>query len=911
MSKTKRLISWLAAVLLIFTMMPITAFGAPDAQAGKGKFVNAFEINNAGISAISVAGKSIDIEWSSDEAGTLVHAWDTNHSDAQRFSFIPMEMDGNGRQYYSIMSVCSGLNLDVMWGDVSAGNLIQQWYPNGTDAQLFSVQINPNGGYWISPKESDLVFDLQWGIVENGTNIQLWDKNDTVAQQFMIDFIRPTLPDGIYTFSPNNSELLLDAQWAGTENGTNVWLHDANGTPAQEFMISFDYNNGYYNITNVASGLALDVEWGSVASGTNVHLWERNGSHAQNWAIVAGEMSSFTLYSAIGGNVLDAQWGGTEAETNVWVHEPNGTAAQSWGITLKPEPIALSIYDQVGENERVLKADYSMSELTALSSSGFLGYITSGSGDMADEWRYFGTNSYVTIENLLSSAYGATVPIANEDAIRISAGESSPNGGVFQELSGEVYNAATQWFPATKPGTLIEGADIANAETVLPVLSFSTILAAPITTTAGADLMSADWSTATASTAPQFLIGLSQEAYLSGNAEAASMNRFTSYVDEITIKHPEPPAPIVFSVSAEIGNGDAEEKRTFTAEELAAVAMTNPIGFLQSGDPTWTTFATGNYVTIDALVAAAGENFAAGDSITVINADGTASKTYNYEQVQDSSNFFPNATPTDHFSTADAVTVGSVIALDYVQSSGFDTAGAVVSNIANYPLFDQKHFFIGASEPDYVQGNLGADRLLADPAQLVITHPEPEEKILIINSQSGVDGTPTDGVGFSEAELNAMTVSEPKMAYLQSGNPDENPDWRIWGTNNYVDVMDLITAAGETFTAGDSITISSMSDDPVTFTYDQFMAAGNFYPAATSYEHADATGAVSVAPVIAMSYLSASPFTSSAEFLETVGVETVWGHCFLIGASEADYLAGTLGAERLVEYASLITITHP
>ena len=71
----------------------------------------------------------------------------------------------------------------------------------------------------------------------------------------------------------------LDADHAGTTNGTKVMLWACNGQANQQWNL-----NANGTVTNRQSGLCLDAAGAGVANGTPVQLWSCNGAANQKWA---------------------------------------------------------------------------------------------------------------------------------------------------------------------------------------------------------------------------------------------------------------------------------------------------------------------------------------------------------------------------------------------------------------------------------------------------------------------------------------------------------------------------------------------------------------------------------------------------------------------------------------------------
>jgi len=112
----------------------------------------------------------------------------------------------------------------------------------------------------------------------DGTQIQEWGCNGTVAQAYA------TLGVGgaeVTLYNPNANKC-VDVSGSGTANGTKVQLWDCNGTAAQTFVLQAAAS-GFVNIVNTNSNKCLDVSADNPANGTKVQLWDCNGTSAQLW----------------------------------------------------------------------------------------------------------------------------------------------------------------------------------------------------------------------------------------------------------------------------------------------------------------------------------------------------------------------------------------------------------------------------------------------------------------------------------------------------------------------------------------------------------------------------------------------------------------------------------------------------
>lgn len=274
------------------------------------------------------ANKAVDIAGRSMLPTANAQLYESNNTEAQRFSF--MFEDG----YYRIVNEGSGLALDVANGSTVSGGNVWQCSQNGSDAQKWRIDRNPDGTFTLISKRSGHVLDVTGAATVNGTNIQQHTSNGTSAQKFTLEetAVKPgeqTLPNGTYAIvSRLDANMVLDVRSASTMSGANIQLYHRNSTPAQVFNLTF--KDGFYTIINPNSGKALDVTNGSYESGANIQQYSPNGTDAQKWRIDRNVDGTYTIVSKKTGYVVDVTGAATVDDTNIQQYVPNGTKAQKF-----------------------------------------------------------------------------------------------------------------------------------------------------------------------------------------------------------------------------------------------------------------------------------------------------------------------------------------------------------------------------------------------------------------------------------------------------------------------------------------------------------------------------------------------------------------------------------------------------
>lgn len=376
-----------------------------------------------------------------------LQVWSSNMTPAQRFRFVKC---GN---YYTIYSVSSGLAIDLAGAHVARGSKIQQYRPNGTDAQLWSVESNLGNSVTIRSKlDPNFVWDVSGGIATRGAVLNLWSSNGTGAQRFVLDIHTRTVADGLHTITSRLGQTVMDISNGSRVNGGNLNMWNPNRSLAQKFQLKYDANSGYYTMMAACSGRVLDVAGGIMAPGTNVHQYHWNGSNAQKWIIKEASAGSgiYNIYVA-GGYLLEVKNASSAAGANIWINHASGSNAQKFTFT-STETIAPGIYSLESGSASPSSVDVA----GASTSEGATLQVWNTNSTIAQMFRFnrVGTNIF-TVESLLTGYYmtesGGTI------SMRRNSGSSnqqwlahvSPYGGIklINRSSGLVMDVANRIGP--------------------------------------------------------------------------------------------------------------------------------------------------------------------------------------------------------------------------------------------------------------------------------------------------------------------------------------------------------------------------------------------------------------------------------------------------------------------------------
>ena len=120
--------------------------------------------------------------------------------------------------------------------------------------------------------------DAQGAGTGDGTQIQEWTCNGSGAQSFELT----DAGGGAFYILNTHANKCVDVQARGTANGTKIQLWDCNQTPAQSFWVT-DAGGGFVSFVNTNSNKCLDVSGDNPNDGTIVQLYDCNGTNAQRW----------------------------------------------------------------------------------------------------------------------------------------------------------------------------------------------------------------------------------------------------------------------------------------------------------------------------------------------------------------------------------------------------------------------------------------------------------------------------------------------------------------------------------------------------------------------------------------------------------------------------------------------------
>jgi len=138
-----------------------------------------------------------------------------------------------------------------------------------------SVQLPP--GVIVLRCHPYLALDVCRGKLAKGTNVFMWETNGSPAQQLVYNFDTGTIT------TRDDPNLCLDVYGGKFSPATNVQLWEANGSEGQQW--DYDHESGIIALRHHPN-LVMDVCGSKFARGTNVYIWRIKGSPTQQWTVV-------------------------------------------------------------------------------------------------------------------------------------------------------------------------------------------------------------------------------------------------------------------------------------------------------------------------------------------------------------------------------------------------------------------------------------------------------------------------------------------------------------------------------------------------------------------------------------------------------------------------------------------------
>ena len=191
---------------------------------------------------------------------------------------------------YSLISMSTGMAIDMERGGTSKGTRIITFAPNGRDSQHFAFEpaaLVP-AGYYFFQSALGTYLDIPYSSTANGANVHTWQKSNTYAQYFTLE-----KSGSSYRIKNTHSGRYLTAD--GSSSGANVTQRTSSSSNAQKWNAVIA-DGGRVGFVGVGSGMALDVKDASKANGANVQIATPSQGPGQAWKLIKSNSAPYTGY---------------------------------------------------------------------------------------------------------------------------------------------------------------------------------------------------------------------------------------------------------------------------------------------------------------------------------------------------------------------------------------------------------------------------------------------------------------------------------------------------------------------------------------------------------------------------------------------------------------------------------------
>ncbi len=193
--------------------------------------------------------------------------------------YLPMDYNGKrqdffditGKSQFTMKAEKAGVYGFFLYAKNQFGESSSQYYqvnvvPIDLDDEFVALVTNTYNGLALENRKNNIVVGEEKHIKS-----QLWRFTRNI--------------DGTYTIISLENNKVIDVYQAGTENGTNIWSYDSNGTDAQKWYITKN-RDGYTLISKNSPYSALDLAYNKNEDGANIQLHSENNSNAQIFSII-------------------------------------------------------------------------------------------------------------------------------------------------------------------------------------------------------------------------------------------------------------------------------------------------------------------------------------------------------------------------------------------------------------------------------------------------------------------------------------------------------------------------------------------------------------------------------------------------------------------------------------------------
>ena len=272
----------------------------------------------------TTVGTATDTSYGSGQVGVGVSGWQNAQFD--NFSVVAIGTVSEGVAY-NIVSVNSGLLLDVTGSSTASGALIVQSTSSGATSQQWQLVSSSPGYYTLVNLNSGLVLDVPNNATTQGVQLDQWTGNSGNNQQWQ--FVGTS--SGYYTIVNRNSSLLVDVTAASTASGAAVIQWTSTGGTNQEWQLfAVPTAGATYELVNRNSGKVMDVSGQSTSNGGEVIQYTDHGGANQQWKLVSAGSGYFNLVNVNSNLLLEVPGSSTTQGVQLDQSSSTGGTNQQW-----------------------------------------------------------------------------------------------------------------------------------------------------------------------------------------------------------------------------------------------------------------------------------------------------------------------------------------------------------------------------------------------------------------------------------------------------------------------------------------------------------------------------------------------------------------------------------------------------
>ena len=216
--------------------------------------------------------KVLDVKGGGTSDGNIVQMYESNSTDSQRWNVVKLK-NGSYKFISNISHKCltADNNTKIYSNDEDKN---QKFILTSTDEVTVGQTVED--GYYVisSALDGNKTIDVSGANIASGTNVQLYSSNNTLAQIWKIKYIG----DGLYYIIS-----ALNPKRAFTNINNNIVISKKINSENQKWYIDVLEGDKITIISN--DGMNVDVSGGKTNDGTNIWLYQNNGTQAQQFIL--------------------------------------------------------------------------------------------------------------------------------------------------------------------------------------------------------------------------------------------------------------------------------------------------------------------------------------------------------------------------------------------------------------------------------------------------------------------------------------------------------------------------------------------------------------------------------------------------------------------------------------------------